>query len=235
MQQTKNGRTQRRLAEGADDTGDRQPIGYFHNVIETKNQQEEYDLLAPGVTRVSVENETTIFRHISVFHALSSFDAESGLWVLEEHVNGIEQILSVIMAAYQFNNRVPTIVPNLANLSECDIKVTFDIFDTQRTPLYAAKQLLLDILPRFDETTITKVILPRDNETSIQNELRKYPTGIVGAFRSATSQLLAIIGGVSNLTQVSYYSGFDLLDDKEQYPFFGRSYLTCKRPFESWS
>jgi hypothetical protein len=222
MQQTKKRQTERRLAEEGDDELDRKPVAYFHNLIETKLQEEEYEVLAPGVTRVSVENETTIFRHISVFHALSRFDADSGLWVLEKHVDGFEQMLSVIMAAHHFNNRIPTIVPKLANLPECDIKVTFDIFDTQRTPLYAAQQLLLDILPRFDETTITKVILPHDNETSIPNELRKYPTGIVDASRSITSQLLAIIGGVSNLIQVSYDAGSELLDDKEQYPFFGR-------------
>ena len=89
MHQTKNARTNRRLT----DAGDRKSMGYYHDVIETKIQEEDYELLAPGVTQVSVENETTIFRHISVFHALSSFDADSGLWVLEEHVNGIEQIL----------------------------------------------------------------------------------------------------------------------------------------------
>jgi hypothetical protein len=209
MQQTKNGRrTERRLAEGADDAGDCKPVGYFQNVIEAKLQQGDIELLAPGVTRVSVENETTIFRHISVFHALSSFDKDSGLWEVQEDAKGIEQILSVIMAAHHFNNRVSTIVPKLANLSECDIKVTFDVFDTQRLPAYATKQLVLDILPRL--------------ETSILNESRKYPTGIVGGLRSATSQLLAIIGGVSNLTQVSYSSVADELDNKDKYPFFGR-------------
>ena len=204
MQPTKNGRTKRHLAEG----GDRKPVGYFHNVIERKIQEGDYELLAPGVTQVSVENENITFRHISVFHALSRFDNSSGLWVVQDKANGIEQILSVIMAAHHFNNRVSTIVPKLANLSECDIKVTFDVFDTQRLPAYATKQLVLDILPRL--------------ETSILNESRKYPTGIVGGLRSATSQLLAIIGGVSNLTQVSYSSVADELDNKDKYPFFGR-------------
>jgi hypothetical protein len=218
MHQTKNARTNRRLTYA----GDRKSMGYYHDVIETKIQEEDYELLAPGVTQVSVENETTIFRHISVFHALSSFDADSGLWVLEEHVNGIEQILSVIMAAHHFNNRIPTIVPKLETLSECDIKLTFDIFDTQQTPAYAARQLLLDIFPRFNKTTITRFILPRDNETSIQNELRKSPTGIIGGYRTTTSQVLAVIGVVTNLTQVSYSSAADELDNKDQYPFFGR-------------
>ena len=200
MQQTKNGRTERRLAEG----GDRKPVGYFHNV----SQEEDYELLTPGVTRVSVENKTTIFRHISVLPALTRFDAYSGLWVVPEKSNGIQQVLSVIMAAHHFNNRIPTIVPKLATLSECDIKVTFDIFDTQWSPAYATKQLVLDILPRL--------------ETSILNESRKYPTGIVGGFRSSTSQVLAIVGGAANLTQVSYSAVADELDDKEQYPFFGK-------------
>ena len=66
----------------------------------------------------------------------------------------------------------------------------------------------MDILPRF--------------ETSILNESRKYPTGIVGGYTSPTSQLLAIIGGVTKLTQVSYSSSDNDLDDTEQYPFFGR-------------
>ena len=207
MHQTKNARTGRRSAEGGDDDVDRKPVAYYHNVIETKIQEEDIELLAPGVTRVSVENETTIFRHISVFHALSSFDRDSGLWVVQENSNGIEQVLSVIMAAHHFNNRVSTIIPKLATLAECDIKVTFDIFDTQRSPEYATNQLL-DILPRL--------------ETTILNESRKYPTGIVGGYRSPTSQMLAVIGGVAKLTQLSYSSAADVLDDKAQYPFFGR-------------
>ena len=82
--------------------------------------------------------------------------------------------------------------------------------------------LPLDILYRDNETTITRDILPRDIETSIRNELRKYPTGMVVGFGSETSQLLAIIGGVSNLTQVSYSSAADELDGKDQYPFLRR-------------
>ena len=35
MQQTKNGRTERRLAEGGDDELDRKPVAYYHNMIET--------------------------------------------------------------------------------------------------------------------------------------------------------------------------------------------------------
>ena len=82
--------------------------------------------------------------------------------------------------------------------------------------------LPLDILYRDNETTITRDILPRGIETSIRNELLKYPTGMVVGFRSETSQLLAIIGGVSNLTQVSYSSAADELDGKDQYPFLRR-------------
>jgi hypothetical protein len=47
-------------------------------------------------------------------------------------------------------------------------------------------------------------------------------TGIIGGYLSATSSMLSIMGGVSNLTQVSSFSAADSLDNKDIYPYFGR-------------
>ena len=207
-----------------------QPVEYFQNFSALKIQQGDYELLAPGVLRVILDQEPTIFRHVSIFHPLTMANDSStpGLgdsWDIVDTPEGIEQVLAVILAAHHFNNRIPTdLVPDMMQpWSECNIKLTLDVFDTRWMATYATRQLLLDVLPRYNETSILQTIVPqRRNVTNVDDELRKYPTAILGGYLSATSSMMAIIGGVWNLTQVSSFSAADSLDNKDTFPFFGR-------------
>ena len=229
-------------------------VDYFQNIADEKLNSGDYQLLAPGVMQVSLDNRTTVFRHISIFHALTQSSASASSitftsptttaiddWELVTGPDGMEQILAVVLAAHHFNNRAKTdIVPSLAAVSnsesntnalqQCNVKFTIDVWDTQENPAFASTQLLLDVLPRLDVQSFESTILRnhRWNVTNINDELRKYPTGIIGAVSSSTSKPMAILGGISNVTQVSAFSAADELDYKDQFPFFGRTITPVK-------
>ncbi|KAI2502228.1 G-protein coupled receptor [Fragilaria crotonensis] len=222
-------------------------VDYFQNIAEEKLNNGDYRLLAPGVMQVTLDNRTTIFRHISIFHALTRSSASTSSitstsptttasddWELVGGPDGMEQILAIVLAAHHFNNRATTdVVPSLAAnndsnvnaLQGCNVKFTIDVWDTQENPAFASTQLLMDVLPRLDVRSVESTIIrnQRRNVTNIDDELRKYPTGIIGAVSSSTSKTMAVLGGVSNLTQVSSFSAADDLDYKDQFPFFGRT------------
>ena len=228
--------------EGSDNENDDgdilYPIDYFQNVSEAKLNSGDYVIVAPGVLEVSLDNrsgtETTIFRHISVFHDLTrrATDENDDVTIVEGP-EGMEQILTILLAAHHFNNRavtdlVPALVTNndnYDNYKDCNVRITLEIWDTNQNPSFAASQLLLDVLPRYDVRSINTTIVRRQrrNVTNVDDELRKYPTAIIGAASSSVSKAMATIGGVWNLMQVSSISAADELDYKDQYPFFGRT------------
>jgi len=51
---------------------------------------------------------------------------------------------------------------------------------------------------------------------------RPYPTALIGASRSAVSAPLAILSGLHDMPQVSYASTSTILNNKDQFPLFGR-------------
>jgi hypothetical protein len=188
--------------------GDVKPIDYYQRLIESRLESGEFELFAPGVTQVQLDDGTTAtFRHISVMLALTLLgDPEQRLF---EEI-GLESFLAILMAMQHFNNRIPAIVPEIKELGQCDIKFSLDLFDSQFSPLAAVAQLTEEIIPRGDLSLV-----------GVTNATM-YPTGILGASRSDTSGLTSIISGIYDITQVAFQSSADSLDNKDIYPRFGR-------------
>ena len=114
-----------------------------------------------------------------------------------------------LLAMIDFNNRDESIVPNLkARLKDCDVRLTMEFQDTQFSPIEASRVLTQDILTR--EHSLTN---PR-------------PISMIGATRSAVTAPLAVLGGIHELPLVSYGSTSSQLDDKDSYPYFGRTVPT---------
>lgn len=181
-------------------------LGYYDNILASTNvmSREDLELLAPGVNRVTQEDGSTfIIRHLDSFYPLSI-----NVGGVEYHTTqpGTEQVLGSMMAQYHFNNRISTIVPQLADL-DCDIKFTMDFYDTHFEPIVATRLLYEKLVASSNET---------------MSEVNKYPTGLLGSLVSTISGPLAILGGVYNLTQVSFGSSANSLDNKDLYPYFGR-------------
>lgn len=191
------------------------PLGFYKGAIDAQVRSGNIDLLAPGVAQLNLpdDNTTVTVRHITLFEGLTRQGAP--------YHPGYEHILAILLAAYHFNNRIATVVPQLANLvgeKSCDIRFSVEVVDTEFNPLFACRRLLEDVLPRKE--------LKKEFEPIIADhivEAMKYPTGIVGAARSAVSSPLAVLAGIHNLTQVSYTSAAQSLDNKSKYPYFGRT------------
>jgi len=113
-----------------------------------------------------------------------------------------------LLAMIDFNNRDESIVPDLARIRDCNIRLTMEFQDTQFSPIEACRALTQDVLPRNHSL-----------ETPI-------PISMIGATRSAVTGTLAILGGVHDLPLVSYGSTSSQLDSTDAYPYFGRTVPT---------
>ena len=126
-----------------------------------------------------------------------------------------------LLAAYHFNNLYtngedgdggsvvstsPIITADdvLDDGSECRIKLTLNILDSQFSPI--------------ESTRVFTQMLQRNHSLT-----EPLPAAVVGAYRSATTSPLAILTGVNDITQVSYASTSTDFDVKEQFPRFGRT------------
>lgn len=120
----------------------------------------------------------------------------------------LDDAFTVLLAIDHFNHRDrdPGIF-DFMDYDDCDIRLTAELIDTQFDPVATAHSYV-NRLPQSE------------NETTIQNPPI---SAVVGAWRSAVSAPLAILSGVSATPQVSSSSTAVDFDDKDQYPYFGRT------------
>ena len=112
---------------------------------------------------------------------------------------------AALLAVHHFNN-IETMSPILKpqEIEGCDVKLTMEIVDSKFSPIGSTRA--------FTESLHT--------ENTLSTPL---PTGVIGAYRSATTSPLAILTGVNGIPQVSYASTSTDFDVKEQFPLFGRT------------
>lgn len=114
-----------------------------------------------------------------------------------------------LLAILDFNNRNGSIVPNLTTrLQDCNVRLTMEFQDTQFSPIEASRVLTQEVLLREHSLTSPQ------------------PISMIGATRSAVSAPLAVLGGIHELPLISYGSTSSQLDDKDSYPYFGRTVPT---------
>jgi gamma-aminobutyric acid type B receptor len=114
-----------------------------------------------------------------------------------------------LLAILDFNNRNGSIVPNLTTrLQDCNVRLTMEFQDTQFSPIEASRVLTQEVLLREHSLTSPQ------------------PISMIGATRSAVSAPLAVLGGIHELPLISYGSTSSELDDKDSYPYFGRTVPT---------
>lgn len=109
-----------------------------------------------------------------------------------------------ILAAHHFNTANSSIVPQV---KDCGYRITLEFHNTRRSPLEASRQLY-DVLMRQPE--------------GVGTTQQPYPAAIIGALFTRVSIPLATLSGVFKLPMVNHGSTSTKLDDKGQYPTFGR-------------
>jgi hypothetical protein len=113
-----------------------------------------------------------------------------------------------LLALQHFNSRRESIVPNLRELlttengQECDLRMTMDFYDTERSARIASKIL---------------------TDRVYQRGFPYEATAISGAVRSAVSVPLATLNTVRSVPQISYGSTSSSLDNRDYYKMFGRT------------
>ncbi|CAB9505002.1 Gamma-aminobutyric acid (GABA) B receptor [Seminavis robusta] len=143
--------------------------------------------------------------HLRLAH-LASILAISHPWFGIDRVFHNAQAAGVL-ALKHLNERSPSVMPDLPErMDACpDLFFTMDMYDTQFSPIHAARQFANDIVgPTHSLAT-------------------PHPTAIAGATLSEVSKTLAILGGVNEIPQISHISAAESLDNTETYPYFCRS------------
>jgi hypothetical protein len=164
--------------------------------------------LSTSITNSSANNlfaVTDVEENVYRLAQITAFLPFSDGFVLRD---GIENdAAAVILAVFHFNNREMSPFLDVEDLSQCNIMLTSEMFDTQFSPINSTR-LFTGILQR---------------EHSLETPI---PAGVVGAYRSAVTSPLAILTGVNNIPHISYASTSTDFDVKEQYPIFGRTVMS---------
>jgi len=136
--------------------------------------------------------------HIAVMISLTRYYApNTPMEYLFSHVK------AMLMAQYHFNNRIESIVPNLKTLlSKCNVRLTMDFYDSASSPAIATTLLAHRIHRR-----------PFPYQT----------TAVQGDTMSSLSTAEAILNSVRRLPQVSHMSSDYRLNQRDTYPYFGRT------------
>ncbi len=129
-----------------------------------------------------------------------------------------ERIAGALQAVLDFNARSGRYVPRFAQLGACDKQIRLRVWDDARSPPLAVNAVLL---------MIANSTIPGDTTS---------PNVIVGPARSATSMPTALVTGIKNIPQISYWATSQKLDELSQFPRFMRTipsdkqvaYATCK-------
>ena len=129
-----------------------------------------------------------------------------------------ERIAGALQAVLDFNARSGRYVPRFAELGACDKQIRLRVWDDARSPPLAVNAVL---------KMIANSTIPGDTTS---------PNVIVGPARSATSMPTALVTGIKNIPQISYWATSQKLDDAAQFPRFMRTipsdkqvaYATCK-------
>ena len=152
----------------------------------------------------------------------------------------LDDAFTVLLAMDHFNHameRSPGIVAAHKGemAKQCNVRLTTEIIDTEFSTV-AATYSYVNLLPtqRQDEETIlasepqpsNTTIMTADADHAAMDSDDPPIAAVVGGWRSAVNAPLAILSGVASTPQVSWGSTALDFEDKEQYPFFGRTITT---------
>jgi Receptor family ligand binding region len=123
----------------------------------------------------------------------------------------VNEAFATVLAMHHFNNMQERGHPILGDqvtsdvaLSNCDIRLTMELFDSQQSATLAT-QTFSSVMRR-----------PQSLQTPPA-------TVVVGASISSETMPLAVYTGVNFIPQVSASATSTIFDDKEQFPLFGRT------------
>lgn len=183
----------------------------------TKKQQQQVLTSLPFFDELRANETTNVIRNKgNNLDLLTISDGEeialchlSGLFAftqgrLEPAAPSFEEAAAVALASHHLNVGDGSIVPEVEGLDKrCQIRFTTEFADTKFNPGAALKQVL--------------------EMTNRQPGEELLPCAFVGVYRSAISIPTSIVSGIRGYLQVSGASTSANLDDKSQYPLFGRT------------
>lgn len=161
------------------------------------------DVVRPENSHVDVFTDPNNGQPVALCHLSSILPFTSGNY--KPFKVAFEDTHSITLAAQHLNTGDGSIVPELQGLNQkCKIRFTTEFADTEFEGGPALK----------------RVVEQTDREPASPERI---PCAFIGAYRSAVSIPMSIVTGILGYPQISGASTSAALDDKSQYPLFGRT------------
>lgn len=154
-----------------------------------------------------------------------------------------------LMALHHFNSGIDDVVPEIGKVRErCRTRFTMDFIDTKFSPIETSGAFLRDVLTRSERwedgvgsgggggtandarssgagrkrRLEESAVGGQPSQSHLRPDPQPIPTVMLGAVRSAVSSPLATLASVYRVPQISYASTATSLDNRDQFPYFGR-------------
>lgn len=121
----------------------------------------------------------------------------------------IEQVVSTLLAIEHLNTANTSLVPELSGIHECPIT-------------FSAAFAEANIIPSYAFEVVDRLTRP-ETDSSARNAERPLPCAFLGAKSSTISSATAMVTGMRGFPQVSQSSTSVSLNNKVEYPLFGRT------------
>jgi len=159
-----------------------------------------------NVDVVSTADSTSYaYCHIPYFYSFSFFQSPNAPREQFNFLGAMAGAAATHLAMMHLNTGDGSIIPEVQGLNEtCDIRFTFEIFDTEN----------------YQTTLVNSLIDLTDREPNRTSPA--LPCAFLGAGGSSLSIAMAVFTGVLGYPQMSGLSTSSLLDDRSQYGLFSR-------------
>uniref|UniRef100_A0A7S4K3F0 G-protein coupled receptors family 3 profile domain-containing protein n=1 Tax=Odontella aurita TaxID=265563 RepID=A0A7S4K3F0_9STRA len=131
---------------------------------------------------------------------------------------------AALLALHHINNGGGSdAIPELTEIEErCGrTRFTADFIDSRISPIASSRALLKDVLRRHETQADSNEFVSKSGGDSAGSRA-PVATAVIGAYRSVVSVPLATLGGVYVLPQFSLMSTSTSLDNRDNFPYFGR-------------
>ena len=193
-------------------------IGSIDLVTLDKNDDEDVVILDQNTTTTGTVPTTTFIPYMNFAMVMPFSGYRPNRIPLE---NGVFQgLAAVLLAVEHLNTRNSTLVEEIGDVfgsmdnQKCPIKFTLQAYDSSLSQIEAVDHMIN--LISIDPTATASGNADEEKSSLL-------PSAFIGAARSAVSIPTSIITGLRGFPQISPISTSTQLDDKLQFPLFGRT------------
>lgn len=151
----------------------------------------------------STQDETVRLAHLASFIPFSTATSS-----YRPHT--INDGAAALLAVHVFNNLESNGLLDGLGLQNCNVKLTASLHDSNSSPLEVSQ-------------AVGRVLRPKINNSTTHTLQEPSPVAFLGSHRSEVTGPMALLTGLHHVPQISNAASSNTLDNKREYPLFGRT------------